>query len=250
MPNPRNTELIRFTLITLLAAAIGLSTGHLVPLLLLGTVIYLGWHFYQLLRLSHLLGEKQPIQPPFPGGIWSGIFERIRQLQIKSQKRKRRLARYFSRFREAATALPDATIILGNQGNIEWCNPATQALLGLEWPQVAGESFGHLMQHPVLTEYLDKGDYSRPLELTSPADKTKVLSLMITSFGKRQSQHLVVARDITRLYHLDRARRDFVANVSHELRTPLTVVSGFLETMEDDERVVKDWENSITLMRQ
>lgn len=38
-----------------------------------------------------------------------------------------------------------------------------------------------------------------------------------------------------RLESLESVRRDFVANVSHELRTPLTVVSGFAETLAEDE---------------
>jgi signal transduction histidine kinase len=38
-----------------------------------------------------------------------------------------------------------------------------------------------------------------------------------------------------RLESLEAVRRDFVANVSHELRTPLTVVSGFAETLAEDE---------------
>ncbi len=41
--------------------------------------------------------------------------------------------------------------------------------------------------------------------------------------------------DLTPFRRLEAVRRDFVANVSHELRTPLTVISGFVETMEDDE---------------
>lgn len=41
--------------------------------------------------------------------------------------------------------------------------------------------------------------------------------------------------DLTRVRRLEAVRRDFVANVSHELRTPLTVVSGFAETLAQDD---------------
>ena len=39
----------------------------------------------------------------------------------------------------------------------------------------------------------------------------------------------------SRLGSLESVRRDFVTNVSHELRTPLTVVSGFAETLAQDD---------------
>lgn len=38
-----------------------------------------------------------------------------------------------------------------------------------------------------------------------------------------------------RLAHLDRARREFVANASHELRTPLFALGGFLELLGDEQ---------------
>ncbi len=41
--------------------------------------------------------------------------------------------------------------------------------------------------------------------------------------------------DLTRMRRLENVRRDFVANVSHELRTPLTVITGFAETLADDD---------------
>ena len=46
---------------------------------------------------------------------------------------------------------------------------------------------------------------------------------------------VVTVLDLTVLRKLETIRRDFVANVSHELKTPLTAVSGFAETLLDDE---------------
>ena len=42
---------------------------------------------------------------------------------------------------------------------------------------------------------------------------------------------VIVLHDQTELRHLERVRRDFVANVSHELKTPLTSIRGFVETL-------------------
>ncbi len=43
---------------------------------------------------------------------------------------------------------------------------------------------------------------------------------------------VAVFSDVTDLRHLERVRRDFVANVSHELRTPVAAVRGAVETLE------------------
>jgi len=44
-----------------------------------------------------------------------------------------------------------------------------------------------------------------------------------------------VIMDITRLRQLEEMRKEFVGNISHELRTPLTVLTGYIETLQDQE---------------
>jgi two-component system phosphate regulon sensor histidine kinase PhoR len=45
----------------------------------------------------------------------------------------------------------------------------------------------------------------------------------------------MLVRDVSRQMALESMRKDFVANASHELRSPLTVVTGYLETLLQDD---------------
>jgi len=242
-------ELWRILGVTLAAALLGVIWGDVILLLLSGVLAYLGWHMFVLIRFSRGLIAGKEFRPPFPGGVWKDVFEQIRRMQSRNLKRKRKQIRFFSRFREAASAAPDAVVLMGKNGEVEWCNPAAQRMLGLYWPKCMGRTLISDMQHPVLKEYLERGNFNRPIEFPSPVNKAAILSLRITSFGKKH-QKLLLARDITQVYHLDQVRRDFVANVSHELRTPLTVITGFLENLSAVGSEKPQWSRSIELMQE
>jgi two-component system phosphate regulon sensor histidine kinase PhoR len=75
------------------------------------------------------------------------------------------------------------------------------------------------------------GQNAEPMsDAPSPVDPNIRLNLRLIPYSEQQ--WLLVARDISKLMHLEQVRRDFVANVSHELRTPLTVIHGYLEMLD------------------
>jgi two-component system phosphate regulon sensor histidine kinase PhoR len=233
----------------LAAAALGYLAMQVVLALLLALAAFLGWHSWQLVRLVTAFAHKTAEPDATGKGIWSYLHTTLAEVQAADRKRKRRAARLESRFHEAANTLPDAAVVLGRGWKVIWANPAALRLLGIHYPQCMGDRLWDLVRHPVLDEFIHNGDLNHSLELQSPADAGIVVSIVLKPFGKKKRQKLLLARDVTRTYHLDQARRDFVANVSHELRTPLTVITGFLELLADQGPTSEELAHSLRQMQ-
>ncbi|MDX1949492.1 MAG: ATP-binding protein [Rickettsiales bacterium] len=60
---------------------------------------------------------------------------------------------------------------------------------------------------------------------------------------------LIILQDITIEKKTQKMLKDFVANASHELKTPLTSISGFIETIENDENLNADQKNFLEVMK-
>jgi two-component system phosphate regulon sensor histidine kinase PhoR len=208
----------------------GRLTGHIFPCLLAGLLAYLGWHLYQLLRLPQHLAEPRPAGLR-PYGLWRTAIAAIQSRLLAAHDRSAAIERLATGFRNSIKGLPDAVIILDTTGRVIWSNPAAAALLGVTSPAGVGNTLAVLITDPLVREYMARADFTTPLVCNAPQDRARILSLMVMPPDDESGQRLVVARDITRQYHLDTAKRDFVANISHELRTPLTVISGLAEQL-------------------
>ena len=231
------------------ATIAGLVVDQLLPLLLFTLVLYLLFHVYYLNRLLNWLEARGKTYPPVGRGIWVEIFDQLRRLQKRNQARKKKLTGYLNRFQESTAAMPDATVVLDEQWQIEWINAAAQELLGLNPQQDIAQHIANLIRNPVFKDYLDREDFSQPLEINSPKNEEQYVSIRIIRYSN--DRRLFIARDITRIIRLEQMRRDFVGNVSHELRTPLTVLNGYLETIVDDpDDALDEWRHSLKLMHQ
>lgn len=249
MTDSWSTEVWRLLGIVFLGVMAGLIFGQLLIFLLLGVISYLVWHLWQLKKLEHWLREGKKLNLPQAAGIWGEIYHQLYRLHQRNRKRKRKLADILTRFQESTAAMPDATVVLRETGEIEWWNDAATELLGLRSPHDVGQRIDNLLRYPILGQFLADGEFSERVEVPSPVDERIMLSIQVIRYGN--NQRLFVARDTTRLHQLEQIRRDFVANVSHELRSPLTVMVGYLETLLDrDSSCRKEWGGSLQVMQQ
>nr|VFJ46856.1 MAG: PAS/PAC sensor signal transduction histidine kinase [Candidatus Kentron sp. FW]VFJ49268.1 MAG: PAS/PAC sensor signal transduction histidine kinase [Candidatus Kentron sp. FW] len=233
---------------------LGVWFGKGVEFLCAATLAYLGWHFFQLYRLRTWLRDPK-VSPSGLKGIWREILADI-ESQLRSshaqsgRRRKPKLDWIVKRFNKSVSALPDAAILLGKDGEIEWWNLAAEQLFGLRKDYDRGKRVTHLIRHPELIRRLQEEKvWQRPLEIPSPVDSDIWLTVLVVPAGK--SKRLLQARNSTKLHRLEQIRRDFVANVSHELRTPLTVINGYMETLLDHEDVKKfSWYPALSKVHQ
>lgn len=212
------------------AFILSLFIGHLPWLLVVSLLSALVWHAYNLLKLSKWLWLDRSVLPPEGRGGWEPIFYGIRQTQQRNRKRRRELGDLIKRFRSGAESLPDAVVMMTNEGNIFWCNSLAQHLLGFRWPEDNGQNIFNLLRYPDFLHYFTAGDFSRPLTIS--LNNGSIVEFRVMPYS--EDQRLMVARDVTEKNKLENSRRDFFANVSHELRTPLTVIQGYLEMMEEN----------------
>ena len=134
-------------------------------------------------------------------------------------------------------SMQDAVTSVDAAGRIVWANQPMQRLIAESSGTVrAGRSLVQTIRAPEVLDCvqaaLEGGRYAEARPVSLPMGRTFAVSAAPMPEGGA----VVVLQDVTRVEQVERTQREFVANVSHELRTPLTSISGYVETLLEDER--------------
>ncbi|TWI07365.1 phosphate regulon sensor histidine kinase PhoR [Aerolutibacter ruishenii] len=228
----------QLAMVLLAAAAIGMALGHPWQVVTCAALGVVAWHYWRLRRVLLRLTARQRLTPPLGDGVWNELDRLLYRGQSEMRSRKRRLIEMLRAYRAAAAALPDAIVVVDRLSQrVLWFNAACKPLLGMQYPEDMGAPLVQRLQPLPLAHWLAAGRHAETLEVPSPVNSSVTLSLRLIPYS--ENLWLLVARDVSRMLHLEQMRRDFVANVSHELRTPLTVVHGYLDMLDPEEH--PDW---------
>lgn len=240
-------DIWRLSLLATLAVAIGATSGYLGVALAVAGALYIAWMQRNLSRLLAWLRDPKSTEPPEHEGILEEICLEIDYLRERHKKRKKKLQSYLKQFQQATRALPDATVVLDADGAVQWANDAAGRYLGIRWPDDVNQRITNLVRLPALRDFVLARDETKTIEITSPTDPNRHLSVLLAPYSR--NQWLFVARDVTQLHRANQIRSDFVANVSHELRTPITVFRGYLEALESQQNLCPPtWQTPLTHM--
>ena len=133
------------------------------------------------------------------------------------------------RLQTVLDAVADPLILL-SEARVIHGNRAAHELFGA---QFEGQDIRLAMRHPSLAALLGDTQATGIEEISGLGGSTRIWEVRIESAG--DNLRLIHMDDRSARHAAERARVDFVANASHELRTPLANISGYVETLTDDD---------------
>ena len=242
------TEIQLISLLSLLALIIGLANDFLVYTMLIVFFLYLIWVFINFLKVYRWIEADCKLAPPDVTGISADMANSLYRMQQRNIRTDRRRKNLSDRVGQVTSALPDAIATLSSERVLQWWNPSAIKILGFKNSD-KGQSIVNIVRDPRFIAFIEKPDISTQLELKAAHDQSRTVIFSATTFG--EGEIILVARDITRLKHLEQMRQDFLANISHELRTPLTVLSGYTETLMDNIKSVPNtWVKALSQIQE
>jgi two-component system phosphate regulon sensor histidine kinase PhoR len=133
-------------------------------------------------------------------------------------------------------SMTEGVLVLDSKGLIHLYNQSFQRLFSLP-PHLGGQTLqaaAPKLELHSLAERLKVEKKILGFEMVLPGAPERFIEVnAVTIYDQKGQQQgaTFVFHDVTRIKHLEKTRREFVANVSHELRTPLSLIKGFVETL-------------------
>lgn len=145
--------------------------------------------------------------------------------------------------------MADGVLTVDTQGNIIHANPVAKAILSLKDDEENYDDVVVKVQENLILTNIKTKNY-QGTEILEQNHET--YNIDYAPFMNTQNEIggvIIVFKNITEQYKIDKLQREFVANVSHELKTPITTIKSYTETLLDgaleEKQIAEDFLNVI-----
>jgi two-component system phosphate regulon sensor histidine kinase PhoR len=230
-----------------IASFIGFGIGYFWICIVIAFLAFFATQVRSLYRVNEWISNRPYDAPPNINGIWGALLFNVYRAQRQERVVQAEMVELIDRAQSSLVALKEAVVLIDENQQIEWWNPAAEHLLGIS-PDDRRRNILTLLRQPSFVEYYHHIDEALDgLKMKSSLIEDHYVQIKMTRFGGES--RLLFAYDVTRMHNLEQMRKDFVDNISHELRTPLTVLSGYIETFTDQDDLNPRWKRAFEQMQ-
>jgi two-component system phosphate regulon sensor histidine kinase PhoR len=134
--------------------------------------------------------------------------------------------------------MQEAVVAVNASGQVSWSNSVMQRLA--PGAVRTGKSLVVSIRDPEILSCVDIALRERRIGMGRAISVVPGRAFEVSAAPTPDGGAVAVLHDVTEIERAEKMRRDFIANVSHELRTPLTSISGYVETLLEDEMDLPD----------
>lgn len=133
------------------------------------------------------------------------------------------------KFKSLLDHIDAGVIIVDGNYEIVHANPNAKEYLG---EMIIGRPIYNIIRNDEVIDMInDQKDINKLFQFTTSAERI----IEVLHVQKNAKTGYVILKDKSKEVAFENIRRELVANVSHELRSPLTTISGFIETLQNEE---------------
>lgn len=175
------------------------------------------------------------IQPDSRKDEIDDLEESFEQLSQQLENRMEQIGLEQNRMNAVLEGLDEGVVVLDKDNRIGLFNKRASEVLGTG-TLFLNDSIDQSVMPSLLAGFIEETQQSgapntTQLSLNDEYGEREVLVWFTPA--RDQKSWVLVLRDITAFYRMEKVRQDFVANVSHELLTPVSVIQASAETLQD-----------------
>ena len=141
--------------------------------------------------------------------------------------------------------LDEGVIITSSEYDIMYANEIATTYFG---EKIVGKPIYNLIRN---SEVIDAINELQEINISFPyASSIGKHNLQLHYYQKHENPGIIVINDRTEEEKFQNIRRDLIANVSHELRSPLTSITGFIETLQNEDVSKDQRSHFLTIMQE